>query len=117
MNKMARIGTGIGTIAIAVAALLVFQNCGAGTKPASVSNNEEQVSNEPPTLARTDFMTGLNNPWDIAFAPGGVMLFTEKCRGLSARHADGSISRLFGSPGSTVVAADLFCEGQSGMHG
>ncbi len=62
-------------------------------------------------------MTGLQNPWDIAFTPDGVMLFTEKCRGLSARLADGKTVRLFGTSGSAVVAPDLFCQGQSGVHG
>lgn len=62
-------------------------------------------------------MSGLQNPWDIAFTPDGVMLFTEKCRGLSARLPDGRTVRLFGTSGSALVAPDLFCQGQSGVHG
>jgi glucose/arabinose dehydrogenase len=62
-------------------------------------------------------MTGLVNPWDIAFTPDGAMLYTEKCRGLSARFANGTTIRLFGTTGSALVASDLFCEGQSGVHG
>lgn len=62
-------------------------------------------------------MTGLQNPWDLAFTPDGAMLYTEKCRGLSARFANGTTVRLFGTTGSSLVAADLFCEGQSGVHG
>lgn len=101
-----------------VAASAIFQNCSSGAQRApTASEQEEPVSTEPPTLARTDFMTGLNNPWDMAFTPDGAMLFTEKCRGLSVRRANGTVSRLFGSAGSAVVAADFFCEGQSGMHG
>ena len=45
------------------------------------------------------------------------MLFTEKCRGLSVRQADGTITRLFGTSGSALEASDLFCLGQSGVHG
>ena len=45
------------------------------------------------------------------------MLYTEKCRGLSARFANGTTVRLFGTAGSSLVANDLFCEGQSGVHG
>ena len=45
------------------------------------------------------------------------MLYTEKCRGLSARLANGTVVRLFGTAGSSLVANDLFCEGQSGVHG
>jgi glucose/arabinose dehydrogenase len=45
------------------------------------------------------------------------MLYTEKCRGLSIRRANGAVTRLFGTAGSAFVAPDLFCEGQSGVHG
>ncbi|HEY8360595.1 MAG TPA: PQQ-dependent sugar dehydrogenase [Ramlibacter sp.] len=74
-------------------------------------------SADAPRLTRTVVLSGLQNPWDIAFTPDGVMLFTEKCRGLSARLPDGRTVRLFGTEGSAVVASDLFCQGQSGMHG
>jgi len=74
-------------------------------------------STQTPNLTHTVVMTGLQSPWDIAFTPDGVMLFTEKCRGVSARLADGKTVRLFGTSGSAVVAPDLFCQGQSGVHG
>jgi glucose/arabinose dehydrogenase len=70
-----------------------------------------------PGLSRSVVMSGLSNPWDLAFTPDGAMLFTEKCRGLSVRRANGTVQRLFGTTGSAVVADDLFCRGQSGMHG
>lgn len=70
-----------------------------------------------PALTVTTFMSGLQAPWDLAFTPDGAMLFTEKCRGLSVRLADGTVRRLFGTKGYAVEAGDLFCEGQSGMHG
>jgi aldose sugar dehydrogenase len=73
--------------------------------------------NRPPKLIRTDFITGLSSPWDLAFLPDKAMLFTDKCRGLSVRRPDGKVGRLFGTKGSAVVAGDLFCEGQSGMLG
>ena len=62
-------------------------------------------------------MTGLQRPWDLAFTPDGVMLYTETCLGLSARFANGTTVRLFGTAGASLVAADLFCQGQSGVHG
>ena len=74
-------------------------------------------STEVPTLTRTTVVSGLQNPWDLAFTPDGTMLYTEKCRGLSARFANGTTVRLFGTAGSSLVAPDLFCEGQSGVHG
>jgi glucose/arabinose dehydrogenase len=75
------------------------------------------ASAEAPQLTRTVVTTGLQEPWDIAFTPDGAMLFTEKCRGVSARLADGRTVRLFGTGGSSVLAPDVFCQGQSGVHG
>ena len=62
--------------------------------------NQPPAAAEIPQLTRTVVMTGLQEPWDIAFTPDGAMLFTEKCRGLSARLADGRTVRLFGTRGS-----------------
>lgn len=82
------------------------------------------AQNSPPAAARApvlqvaEVMSGLRSPWDLAFAPGGAMLFTEKCHGLSVRLPDGSVRRLFGNgPEYALLAADLFCESQSGVHG
>ena len=70
-----------------------------------------------PALTRTVVMQGLSNPWDVAVAADGALFFTEKCRGLSVRRPDGSVTRLFGTSGSALVAPDLACVGQSGVHG
>lgn len=75
------------------------------------------ISANEPKLTRTVVLSGLKEPWDLAFTPDGAMLFTEKRRGLSARLSNGTIRRLFGTAGSAVVARDLFCQGQSGMLG
>jgi glucose/arabinose dehydrogenase len=104
---------------IFVAIGVPFQNRSPHAQKAEKSPNEgaQRISLTAPTLVRTDFMSGLDSPWDMAFTPDGAMLFTEKCRGLSVRRANGSIARLFGTTGAAVMASDLFCEGQSGMHG
>lgn len=88
--------------------------CDSDARPLLQSQSK---SEEEPRLIRTVFLSGLSNPWDLAFTPDGALLFTEKCRGLSVRRTDGSIQRLFGTKGSSVVAGDFFCRGQSGMHG
>lgn len=75
------------------------------------------MSANEPRLIRTVVLSGLREPWDLAFTPDGSMLFTEKCRGLSVRLPTGTIKRLFGTAGSSVVAGDFFCQGQSGMLG
>jgi aldose sugar dehydrogenase len=68
-------------------------------------------------INRTVVMSGLRDPWDLAFAPDGAMLFTEKCRGLSVRTSDGTVRLLFGTAGAALEANDFFCQGQSGMLG
>jgi len=73
-----------------------------------------------PKLANTTILTGLENPWDMAFLPDGTMFFTEKCKGLSVRMPDGAVKALMGMKGSEGYAStedDLFCEGQAGMQG
>ena len=100
----------LATIAMVV---LTSSLVAATRSPASPS----AASAEAPKLTRTVLMAGLQEPWDIAFTPDGVMLFTEKCRGVSARLPDKKTVRLFGTGGSALVAPDLFCEGQSGVHG
>lgn len=80
-------------------------------------NTSMAAPGDGPPLTRTLILSGLEKPWDLAFTPDGALLFTEKCRGLSVRRADGSVKRLFGTKGSALVADDLFCSGQSGMNG
>ena len=70
-----------------------------------------------PTLTVTPVMEQLRGPWDLAFAPDGAMLYTEKCHGLWVRLPDGSTRHLFGADGAALAAPDMFCQGQSGVHG
>ena len=72
---------------------------------------------DTPVLNRTVVMQGLSSPWDLAVSDDGSIFYTERCRGLSVRHPDGSITRLFGTSGSALVATDVACVGQSGVHG
>lgn len=81
------------------------------------SATDGALSTEVPTLEKNNIMTGLQSPWDLAFTDKGDLFFTEKCRGLSVRRQDGAIRRLFGSSGSSLLANDLVCAGQSGMNG
>ena len=72
---------------------------------------------QAPTLTVTPVMEKLRGPWDLAFAPDGAMLYTEKCHGLWVRLPDGSTRHLFGTEGAILPAPDMFCQGQSGVHG
>ena len=73
-----------------------------------------------PFIETTEFMTGLENPWDMAFLPDGTMFYTEKCKGLSVREASGDVNALYGVKGSSGypdAGDDLFCDGQAGVLG
>jgi aldose sugar dehydrogenase len=70
-----------------------------------------------PRVEVSTVMDGLRNPWDLAFTPEGAVLYTEKCHGLWLRLPDGSTRHLFGTEGALLRADDLFCLGQSGVHG
>ena len=36
-----------------------------------------------PSIKSAVVVSGLENPWDMAFTSGGDMFYTEKCKGLS----------------------------------
>jgi glucose/arabinose dehydrogenase len=79
-----------------------------------------ETASDVPVLTQTVVLSKIENPWDMAFLPDGTMFFTEKCKGLSVRTADGKVNPLLGmkdSKGYPETAADLFCEGQAGMQG
>src|SRR5215204_812989 len=100
-----------------VLALLATACGGGASDPSTPGNTPTGSTSDAPVLSRTVVLQGLSTPWDVAIAADGAMFFTEKCRGLSVRRTDGSITRLFGTSGSALVAPDSQCEGQSGMHG
>ena len=108
----------------AVIAITTLLAVACGDSPDDPGGNPDDPGSTPtppatdtPALTRTVILEGLSSPWDIAFAADGAMFFTERCRGLSVRHANGTVTRLFGTSGSALVAPDLVCLGQSGMHG
>lgn len=73
-----------------------------------------------PSIKSDAVMTGLENPWDMAFLPDGTMFYTEKCKGLSVRTSSGSVNKLYGmkdTKGYNAAGKDLFCDGQAGMLG
>jgi glucose/arabinose dehydrogenase len=86
----------------------------------SVAGLPTAAAADVPVLSHTTVLTGLENPWDMAFLADGTMFFTEKCRGLSVRVSSGTVNKLLGmkeTTGYADTAADLFCDGQAGMNG
>lgn len=73
-----------------------------------------------PELEVTEFVTGLDLAWDVAFLQDGTAFITEKCNGLSVRLPSGDMKKLIGmedSEGYATLENDLFCDGQAGMMG
>lgn len=99
------------------AAALTLAGAACGNSPGNPGTNNDTPPGGTPQLTREIVLSGLSAPWDIAFATDGAMFFTEKCRGLSVRRTNGTITRLFGTSGSAFVAGDIVCVGQSGVHG
>lgn len=78
------------------------------------------TDNHTPSLSYETVLSGLEDPWDMAFLPDGTMFFTEKCRGLSVLLPSGDVNHLLGMggiEGYANIEEDLFCEGQAGMNG
>ncbi|MCC7054541.1 MAG: PQQ-dependent sugar dehydrogenase [Gemmatimonadaceae bacterium] len=99
-------------VALLAAGVATVAGCSARATDAGTPG-----SGVEPDLTHSVVASGLSGPWDIAFTSDGVLFFTERCRGLSVRRPDGTVTRLFGTTGAALEAPDFFCESQSGMHG
>ena len=62
-----------------------------------------------PQLAVTELVTGLSIPWDLAFAPDGTLLFTERAGKLKARLTSGTVQTV------TADLSDLWVKGNTGL--
>ena len=96
--------------ALALAAALVLPAGASAQAPAAAAARA-------PALAVETVATDLRGPWDLAFAPDGAVLYTEKCHGLWVRLPGGTARHLFGDGNALLQAPDMFCAGQSGVHG
>ena len=95
------------------------------TIAATVAFDESIMADEtlgPPSLALTigereaapeirvvEFVSGLTIPWDLAFAPDGTMLFTERPGRLKRRLANGTVDSV------TADFSDLYVQGEAGL--
>lgn len=58
-----------------------------------------------PTLTKTDLVTGLTNPWDMAFLTDGTMFFDERPGPVSVRLPDGTVN-LIVAPGDVALGGN-----------
>jgi aldose sugar dehydrogenase len=66
--------------------------------------------NSPALSTTTNYVAGLNNPWDMAFLPDGTMFFTERPGPVKVRLPNGVISNI-------VTPGDVAPAGEAGMMG
>ena len=69
------------------------------------------VSRPGPTLAVSTVLAGLHRPWDLAFTPGGGMLFSERPGPIRFRVASSGAVRTLAVPSDAVES------GEGGMMG
>jgi aldose sugar dehydrogenase len=83
--------------------------CGGGSGDADPPFELPPLTGTP-SFTRSVWLGGLQAPWDIAFAPDGAVLFSERSRGLTVRLASGTTQLLF-------RPTDLVVQDQSGLLG
>ena len=64
----------------------------------------------PPDVERTVWLTGLTNPWDLAFLPNGDMLLTERPGRVRIRRANGTLQQI-------AQISDVVASGEGGLLG
>ena len=69
------------------------------------------VSGPTPSLKVVTVLSGLHRPWDIAFTPGGGMLFTERPGPIRFKIANSTVVR------TLAVPSDVVARGEGGMMG
>ena len=60
-----------------------------------------------PKISAMSILNGLENPWDMAFAPNGDMFFTEKCKGFSVKTALPAFKALVIYPKCSCVGLEI----------
>ena len=91
-------------VTVLVVALAVGSTTMAGSSPVAAPG-------PAPSLSVSTVLSGIHRPWDLAFTPGGGMLFTEKCGAIRFRHRDGAFVRTLADPSDSIVM------GEGGMMG
>lgn len=61
--------------------------------------------NSPALATQTNFVTGLSNPWDMAFLSDGTMFFTERPGPVSVRLTNGTINNIV-TPADVTTPAE-----------
>lgn len=110
---------GMRLIPIVITALVALGMGACADDAQQTSAGESDASGRPslepdveiPTLAVEVLVEGLSNPWDLAQAPDGTIVFDQRGGGLSAYGADGAVQTIEADFG------DLYANGETGLMG
>jgi len=114
-SHLKRVGLVPALLAVVVSILL--SACGDDAQQTSSGNASTAASpslgpdQREPELVVDVLVEGLSNPWDLAQAPDGAIIFDQRGGGLSAYLPDGSVRRIEADFG------DLFANGETGLMG
>ena len=82
---------------------------GSGKSAEAESGQPVGAREAAPGITVVTLVSGLGIPWDLAFAPDGTMLLTERGGALKARLTDGTVQTV------TADFSDLFVSGEAGL--
>ena len=97
------------TLALVLVAFTSLAACAKGPADA-LTPPVVPADTSAPTLDRTDWQTGLSNPWDLAFLPDSTALITERVGRLRARRTNGTLT-------TVATIADVIVGGEGGLLG
>ena len=95
---------------LGIAALATSVGSCGSTEPTETPPLPVVTDTTVPLLDRTVFVSGLSNPWDLAFLPNGEMLFTERPGLLRLRRTTGALI-------TVAQPSDVVVGGEGGMMG
>ena len=82
---------------------------GSGKSADAESGQPVGAREDAPGITVVTLVSGLSIPWDLAFAPDGTMLLTERGGALKARLTDSTVQTV------TADFSDLFVSGEAGL--
>ena len=98
------------TIAAAATLVAVSSACSDDAPATSGPPVVTAPDTSAPELERAVFMTGLSNPWDLAFLPNGDLLITERAGRVRVRRANGTVQQV-------AQISDVVASGEGGLLG
>jgi glucose/arabinose dehydrogenase len=98
-------------LALALTVALTALAPGSGSAAPMAPGAPAAIGDPAPTIAVSTVLSGLHRPWDLAFTPGGGMLFSERPGPVRFRIASTGVVR------TLAVPTDVVAQSEGGMLG